>query len=94
MRSKARSGRSELGQARLRLVLRVFFMPASYPWRGKGGEREGGKGREGVGSNLRFSPSPTLAGDTPVQISGQSHGKGALAHAHVRTHIYTYAYVR
>lgn len=60
----------------------------------RGGEREEGKGREGVGSNLRFSPSPTLAGDTPVQVSGQSHGKGALAHAHVRTHIHTYAHVR
>lgn len=47
-----------------------------------------------MGSNLRFSPSPTLAGDTPVQVSGQSHGKGSLAHAHVRTHIHTYAHVR
>lgn len=44
-----------------------------------------------MGSDLRFSPSPTFAGDTPVQGSGQSHGKGALAHAHVRAHIHTYA---
>lgn len=43
MRSKARSDRSEPGQARLRLVLRVFFMLGRLP------VKEGGRGREGRG---------------------------------------------